>query len=1585
MDDRGMERRSHGGRAVRLSVVGAVLAGALVASGVAWGPSPNNRGVRSAGAQPRGGAVPRVAIGSRAGPVGNSPATSSGPYRAGAVLIAFRPGVSATRQLAIERAVGTRSARTLGPAVAPAKHLRAGRPPATGPILLRVSSSGVLAAVRELRSDPRVAYAEPDYLMHASATPNDPSFVLQWAANNTGQSIPTQNAEEVQGPPANGTPGADDRALAAWGVSTGSRSIVIGETDTGVNYNHADLASNVWTNPGGIGGCAAGTRGYNVLTSTCEPMDDDTAYGGHGTHVAGIMGASGNNGVGVAGMNSQTSILPVKWLNSSASGSTSGLIAALQWLVTAKQAGVNVRVVNDSATFVGTAYSQALSEEIDTLGANNILFVTAAGNTGNNNDEEAVRRYPCGYDRPNEICATASDNNDKLPSWANYGPHTVDLAAPGVSIYSTLRNGGYGYLSGGSMASPQVAGAAALILSVSPSLTASSLKADILENVDKLPSLAGKVITGGRLNVCKALPGCATSAPPLTFGKTSIGASSDTFLANRKRVNHYALTAPGSLSKLSIYLAPTATSGQQLLKGVIYADASGKPGALLGVSEALSFKSTNTAGWYDLVFPATLKLTAGNYWIGAITGTASNVAGFRYDTVAASRAYNANSYTSGPTNPFGAVSSDGEQTSLYATYTPQSSPPPPPANTTPPTISGTAQQGQTLTEVHGTWTNSPTSYTYQWLQCDSSANACTAIAAATSQTYVPIAGDVGHTLKVQETAANEGGPSAPVSSAATALVKASPPPPPVNTALPTISGTAQQGQTLTEVHGTWTNSPTSYSYQWLQCESLGGGCVAIAAATQQTYVPVAGDVGHTLTVQETAANEGGSGSPASSSATALVKASPPPPPANTTPPTISGTAQQGQTLTEVHGTWTNSPTSYTYQWLQCDSSANACTSIATATSQTYVPVGADVGHTLKVQETAANEGGPSAPVSSAATAVVQPQASSATFGKTTVGSSSDSFLADRKRVSRYALPSAGAVSKLSIYLAPTATAGQQLLKGVVYADAGGAPGALLGVSEPLTFKSTNAAGWYDLAFASTLKLAAGNYWIGAITGASSNVAGFRYTSVSGARDYNANSYASGPANPFGAVTTDAEQASLYATYATAADETAPTTPQGLGATATGPTQINLSWTASTDNVGIAGYTIRRGGEVIAQTASAATGYTDSGLSPSTAYSYTVDAYDAAGNHSPQSQAASATTTASTSIQHYEYVFASKAIDVYDMDNGQKLVKTISLPQAATDIRGAVASPTTGMLYVSYGGDGGSNGGGTILAYDLVKETTAWTHAYPEGVDSMAITPDGHTIYLPVGEASSASTWDVVDAANGSILSSIQGGLAPHNTIVSLNGAHVYMGGRQAKYLSVADTSTNEIVKQIGPLLPGGVRPFTINGKETLAFTTATGYLGFQVSSITSGQVLYTVPISGPFPYTAGQAGPSSPSHGISLSPDEKQLWVMDQPNDYVHVFDITGLPASAPKQIADIKLTKAMTGSQVGCTYDCLREGWLQHSLDGRFVYVGDSGDVIDTKTDLSVANLEPLYNSRVYLEVDWNNGLPVATSSRTGVGYVTK
>jgi subtilisin family serine protease len=365
-------------------------------------------------------------------------------------------------------------------------------------------------------------------LVEASATaaaPNDPSFSLQWGDSNTGQSIPTQGVagKEPLGPRANGTPGADDRALAAWGVTRGSPSIVIAELDTGVEYNHPDLSANIWSNPGGVGGCASGTHGYNVLDHTCEPMDEDTAFEGHGTHVAGIMGGVGNNGIGVAGMNWQTTILPVKWLES-ADAETGALLEALEWVLRAKQQGVNIRVVNDSPTFLGTLRSEAVKKEIEVLGANNILFVAAAGNSGANNDEEAVRRYPCAYQLWNELCVTATDNRDALPSWANYGPKTVDLAAPGVSIYSTLRGQKYGYLTGGSMASAQVAGAAALILAREASLSTTQLKDRILKDVRPDPALAGKVSTGGVLDVCRAISGCKESSAPIvaTDGASSV-------------------------------------------------------------------------------------------------------------------------------------------------------------------------------------------------------------------------------------------------------------------------------------------------------------------------------------------------------------------------------------------------------------------------------------------------------------------------------------------------------------------------------------------------------------------------------------------------------------------------------------------------------------------------------------------------------------------------------------------------------------------------------------------------------------------------------------------------------------------------------------------------------------------------------------------------------------------------------------------------------------------------------------------------------------------------------------------------------
>ena len=351
----------------------------------------------------------------------------------------------------------------------------------------------------------------------------------------------------------------------------------------------------------------------------------------------------------------------------------------------------------------------------------------------------------------------------------------------------------------------------------------------------------------------------------------------------------------------------------------------------------------------------------------------------------------------------------------------------------------------------------------------------------------------------------------------------------------------------------------------------------------------------------------------------------------------------------------------------------------------------------------------------------------------------------------------------------------------------------------------------------------------------------------------------------------------------------------------------------------------------------------------------------------------------STVNHYLYVFPEGQMDVYDIDNNFALVKSVSLPML-NEVRGVDADPASASLYIAYGGDGGAHGNGSLLKYNLLTDTIVWSVNYTFGVDSPAITPNGKTIYLPDGELSYDGTWHVINTSNGSVAGSIfvNTGGATHNTIVSLNGTHAYLGELNYNYLVQVNTANNTISNRIGPLV-NGVRPFTINSADSLAFTTATGYLGFQVSSTTSGKVLYTVPVKG-FTIPPSESG-LPPSHGISLSPDEKQIYLMDNVNSYIHVFDVSGLPNTAPVQTADIPL-RSMAGSQSPCVYDCTREGWVLHSQSGQYAFIGDLGDVINTTTQKSVVNLSTLYNSREYLEVDWTNGAPSFTTTRYGLGY---
>jgi subtilisin family serine protease len=359
-----------------------------------------------------------------------------------------------------------------------------------------------------LRSNPDVEFAEPNYVIRLNALPNDSQMPLLWGMFNQGQSV---NGIA-------GVPGADIKANSAWNFTTGSRDQVVGVIDTGIDYDHPDLNPNMWRAPRAftvtIGGfqitCAAGTYGFNAIARTCNPMDDHS----HGTHVAGTIGAVGNNGIGVAGVNWVASMMALKFLDSAGDGFTSDAIDAIEFAIQAKAAlggEANIRVLSNS--WAGAGFSQALRNQIDAAASADMLFVAAAGNSTANTD--VLPEYPGAYSASSIISVAALTNRDELSSFSNYGAVTVDIGAPGSHVLSTTPGGSYGYKSGTSMAAPHVAGAAALLLSVCPGST-DMLKTWLLNTADPIAALAGITTTGGRLNVDAALRMCLDFSPTLS-------------------------------------------------------------------------------------------------------------------------------------------------------------------------------------------------------------------------------------------------------------------------------------------------------------------------------------------------------------------------------------------------------------------------------------------------------------------------------------------------------------------------------------------------------------------------------------------------------------------------------------------------------------------------------------------------------------------------------------------------------------------------------------------------------------------------------------------------------------------------------------------------------------------------------------------------------------------------------------------------------------------------------------------------------------------------------------------------------------
>ncbi|MGE5691047.1 MAG: hypothetical protein ACM33B_10890 [Pseudomonadota bacterium] len=289
-----------------------------------------------------------------------------------------------------------------------------------------------------------------------------------------------------------------------------------------------------------------------------------------------------------------------------------------------------------------------------------------------------------------------------------------------------------------------------------------------------------------------------------------------------------------------------------------------------------------------------------------------------------------------------------------------------PTNVSKPTISGIAQQGQTLTGEHGDWSNGPNlTYAYQWQRCPAATLTCTNIPGETSTVRVITDGDVGFRLRLEVRASNADGTSAPAYSDPSAVIVKGETP--AVTRLPSISGTAREGETLTADRGEWSNNPTSYAYQWQRCSAAGASCVNIPGETSTVRIITNGDVGSTLRVIVTASNAGGSSSAAS--AVSGVVAPRGAAPANTSPPTISGTPQSGQTLTASTGAWSNSPTSYAFQWQRCNAAGASCANIPGETQSTRIVAGDDVGNRLRVLVTATNAVG-SAQAASAPTDVI---------------------------------------------------------------------------------------------------------------------------------------------------------------------------------------------------------------------------------------------------------------------------------------------------------------------------------------------------------------------------------------------------------------------------------------------------------------------------------------------------------------------------------------------------------------------------------------------------------------------------------------
>jgi DNA-binding beta-propeller fold protein YncE len=337
-------------------------------------------------------------------------------------------------------------------------------------------------------------------------------------------------------------------------------------------------------------------------------------------------------------------------------------------------------------------------------------------------------------------------------------------------------------------------------------------------------------------------------------------------------------------------------------------------------------------------------------------------------------------------------------------------------------------------------------------------------------------------------------------------------------------------------------------------------------------------------------------------------------------------------------------------------------------------------------------------------------------------------------------------------------------------------------------------------------------------------------------------------------------------------------------------------------------------------------------------------------------------------RHYLYVaspgirnyveYGGVGLLVFDMDNGHKFVKripTFEVPAGtpAENVKGVAASAETGRIYITTPK--------RIAAFDLTTEKLLWNREYEGGCDRLAISPDGKVLYVPSFEG---PHWHAIDAMSGDVIAKIVTKSGAHNTVYGPDGRRVYLAGLASKHLSIADPRTHTVVGQVGPF-SHFIRPFTVNAKQTLCFVNVNELLGFEIGDIKTGKMLHRVEVTG---YPKGPVKRHGcPSHGVGLTPDEKEIWLSDGANSRMHVFDATMMP---PKQIASIALRD--------------QPGWVTFSMDGRYAYPS-TGEVVDTKTKKIVVALEDeagrMVQSEKVVEVVFSDGKPVRSGDQFGIG----